>query len=288
MYFATELVILMAGLMTHVGNDTDAGPDRKEYVAIVKDDHSSHKPFILIEERFNNEGEDILYYLKPGDVITFERGGVVSGSAVASEQFVQFVPTLTEPLTNSLLAEAVKKNKDHDETVARVQYPEGELFVFFHETKARFVRGNDVVRVQCVPELTAFVTETTGDVTMKITHRNGDYEDYSLKPDSLVEIVNQEHAGDASEHFSNYRGMLRRRYLVVRRAMPTVEEDGPCHEIPQLPPNLTLGELPNVFLATRLAKANTTKVGSTPTARTGSVFDMRLSEHPACTNTDYP
>lgn len=302
MLFDTALVILMTGLITHVGNDAVGGPDVKSYAAVVKDDHSGHKPFIYVEGRFTRNGVDIIYELKPGDNITFE--GIAPGGAEATPDFLQDTPSLAEPITQSLIHDAVKMGKDHDEVVAKLVYPAGALYIVdYHYQQSEFYRGDNLVRTQCVPSLTAFYGESTTPITMIIEHTGGTRTPYDLSDEAIVALVNQADPpqqptdDEATEHFRNYGRLLKRRYAVIPRRTASVKAGCDCLKLPTLPEGTRVRNLATVFLtqyATTLAKpfasvgpaaAATSHSGVTSHA---SPIDMRISEHPACTNTDWP
>jgi hypothetical protein len=294
MLIKAALVIVMTGLMTHIGDDTVAGPDFKSAAAIVLDKHDTHHhPTLMVRKCFVNETDanDVEYHLQPNDRIKF-RHGVSLGYAETSTAFVQYTPSLAEPLTNSLVDEPIKDTAKHGNVVAWLEYPEGMLDIFwYHTAKAKFFRGSNFVRNQCVPKATYFAATTTDVVFIDIHHDDGSTTTIPLKQDALVEITNQ---GDiplstdnvaGSAHFANYSGLLERRFGIVPKDVARVESGTRCEQSPTLS-----GPITTRRLAARLSTQFPTIAAEL--AMGGDCDDgnvgFEASEHPACTNTDWP
>jgi hypothetical protein len=156
--------------------------------------------------------------------------------------------------------------------------------------EAKFFRGNDFVRHQCVPKTTHFIGPTIGVVYMDIDHGDGSRTRIELKPTALVEITNQgdlpssdDKAGSA--HFANYGGLLERRFGIVPRRVANVKTGDKCQNEPTLAGNIS---------ATKLAKRFETRLPELAYALEHDpqcsefTVDLAAGEHPACTNTDWP
>jgi hypothetical protein len=292
----TILTIWMFGLMTHVGNDKVGGPDKKEAVAIVSDTNGTHhRPVMYVEDSHGGW----LYEFRQGDHVRFEEG-VTAGRAAATAEFTSYTPTLFEPLTNSLLDEPVKEKRTQGRVVAWIHYPQGTLgIVGLKYSEAKFFRGNDFVRSQCVPASSWFDAPTHDRVAMIITHDDdGSSDTYHLDPNAFILVVNESEGSDPSRHFANYGGLLERRFGVIPRAIARVEEGNPCDHPEALPPNMTLGDfiqqLGNRSRFARVKQLNL-RTGTKGTSRVSHsalapdlLLRILVSDDPACTNTDWP
>jgi hypothetical protein len=286
----TVLTIWMAGLMTHVGDDSIAGMDLKSHVVIVTDRaNTQHKPTLVVLVPDFAASFD----LQPGDRITFM--GLPPGRAKADRKFQDYAPSLTEPITNALLDDAPKMNQQHKNITASLEYPNGDLNILVYHTKeANYILNNKVVRHQCVPRLTQFKTTATNPYTLTITHAgNRPPTSLYISTDALVLLVNQPppHDSDhqpskaeARAHFANYEGILKRRNLVTPRRLAVVEaSEDDCGAGLTLPDDFDIFDLPGQLFASTDAFAQLATA-----ARSSSDRVIFLSANPACANTDWP
>ncbi len=294
----TVLVILMLGLMTHVGDEKIGGPDPKNAVAIIADRNNTHHvPVLYAFTDFSTP--PFTYHFLPHDRVTFVKG-VSAGAARTTCDFRDYTPSILEPLTNSLVDEPVTRAERHKSVAAWIDYPEGELGrVGYQPDEANFFRGSDLVRTQCVPAATYFFakTETNDDILMQIEHDDGEKVEVPLTRNAFIFVVNQPTLPlpptdpIASAHFANYGSVLKRRYGVVPRRIASVAAGDPCTLPGTLPRNTTLGDLALQFVTTRLLVTDAIRalqMQNQLAAATPEVFKIRVSEHPACTNTDWP
>lgn len=322
MLFESLVAVLMSGLVTHVGTEQTGGPDVKRCAALAADRHQHHEPRLIIEGAFTESGDAVDRRLLPGDRL--ELLGIDGAGATPIEDFCfnctgsdlcelcelpglpkfrQFVPTLTEPLTQSLLDDDVRDCKPHDNVVAYLMYPAGVLFnSYYHDKESKYVRGGEVVRSQCVPQVTGYIGIGAGAVILR-HHGTNAHPDIPLAPLAVVTLINQADSGDppddvATAHFRNYGGLLKRRYFIVPRRTASITRGNNCTENPKLKDGTTVDELPDIFLAqyvTRFATAGplqsfAAQAAQQPTSKPGPhIFrTITFSEHPACTNTAWP
>jgi hypothetical protein len=288
------LTMWMIGLMTHVGDDAVGGVDVKNAVAVVAGREGHHHASILIVDR-----RDSVPRVQYSDLVSRDRvrfvGQFPSGGAEATPEFQSFVPTLSEPATNSLVDEWVKEQRPH-KGVAWIHYPGGSVdIVNLKAKKGRFFRGNDLVRTQCVPAITSFDTTADGDVTMYVEHADGTKTPFPIQGKAFLLVVNEPYPrpsdADVPLHFTNYGMLLKRRYGMVPRHIASVREGEDCGHSKALQEGTTLRELLadllQIPLPESLAHSQQTL---TPQQRSmiDRLLDTRAGEQPACTNTDWP
>ena len=293
--FETTLTIIMTGLMTHIGDGQTAGKDLKSHMVVVRDrDAIQHKrpAFLIIakadveEASFAPVGGFYIHFFENYDEISFS-GGIKAGAADASQKFQDFTPSLKEPFAKGVIPSDVRSKKPknkHPNVVAKMFYPEGLLTISaFHTLKGTFDPSDEPPFDRCVPRATSFVAPTTDFVTMTIAHEDGTSSTLKLKPSSRIVMYNQTHGNDdaaGAVHYSNYMGVLRRKYFLFPVELTLPKSDGPCLETPTLPANTTVGALFGL--------------DPTPAGRTDASAEFVpfiryfISDHPACTNTDYP
>lgn len=292
----TMLGIWMFGLMTHVGDDAVGGRDTKRAVALITDRNGmQHRPWVLIIDGIPLAPRGRVYYFQPDDEVTFENG-VLSGGAEASSKFQRFTPTLAEPLTNSLIDEPVRERRRHDGVVAWIHYPKGALDILgLKPNEGKFYRGNNFVRSQCVTAGTQFNTRMYDDVDMYIKHHDRTRTHFDLRGSALLIIVNQPDDDDVTDeeaipHFANYGQLFERRFGVVPRRLATVREGDPCEDGDALDPDTTFLKLlgPIVTLPRPQTSLNSQSHAAHLEPDLSVLLGMRVAEHPACTNTDWP
>ena len=287
----TVFTIYMTGLMTHIGDDRVGGPDLKTHVAVLVDrQHRQHRPIICVDGEHLYGGDEATppytAELRQGDRIMFE--GLIAGRALASRAFEDYVPTLEEPITNALLHDKPRKDEIHDDVVASMKFPKGELGIaWYHQYQADFIRDNRIVRSQCVPEATRFTTNSsyTDKVTMRIVHTQGLPTEVDLEPDAVVALWNQPDAEDDQEretHFTNYIGVLKPRFMLGIRHVARVRAGDPCRLGPQRPTPLPMCS------PTSLVDPEERHNGMTSAMHKAINVVIVLSDHPSCTNTDWP
>jgi hypothetical protein len=292
------LAILMTGLMTHMG-EQQSGTEVKTHVVLVKEQNPAHAvvPYAVFRvmdvdtssgpppTEFVRSGNYYLYEFQDRDEVEFS-GGVSPGDAKPTPAFDQYTISLRRPLTNGSINPKPKskaKNDRHHNVFAKLFYPKGGLGIaYYHPVKASFPFGGPAS--DCVPRVTAFVAETTANIAMTVTHENGQTTVLKLKPTALVGIYNQHDGGHAfaKEHFLSYMGILVPSAVL---GLMAPDEGGTCGLTPQLPPNISA-----VGLLAAYASQHGLAAGSSPAvaAHGSRGLDMVLSDHPACTNTDYP
>ncbi|HYC61936.1 MAG TPA: hypothetical protein VEK79_20465 [Thermoanaerobaculia bacterium] len=295
---SATLILWMFGLMTHIGDDTIGGLDVKEGVALVSDQH--HLPFMGIIDRIDTTPRFRLHEFKQGDEVIFE-DGVEAGGASASAAFQSFTPTLGEPITNSLLDEPIKEMRPHDDVVAWIHYPQGDLDIIGLKTyEGKFSRRGDFVRSQCVPASTVFKTTATQNVvTMYVKRGDRSRVPFDLEGLTLIIIINEPslrntlHTPDVSLHFTNYGRLLERRYGIVPRNIASVMDGNPCARPEALSPNTTLGMLlpqvlPQVQQLTQGVDVQSGLRHAVAPASLDVLLRIFVAEHSSCTNTDWP
>lgn len=290
MLFETTVAILMAGLMTHVGNDTIAGEDPKTHVMMARDrTNAAHTPVLWV---LTNKLSEIIY-LKPGDKIRFEN--LVKGTAKAQPDFQSYTPSLAEPISHGFLSDAARKNERDRNFFASMEYPEGKLSIlFYHNNEANFLRRNRVVRHQCVPRFTLFLSEKSNKdhVRMYIEPSHQGY--VELTGGALIFLINQPlHRGPvsnakANEHFANYGSMVKRRNLVTWPRLAAIEEGDPCGRPAEqkLPDDIYIDDIVGGLSLPAVA-LNFQKL-ATDSSGQKALFHILLSANPSCTNTDWP
>jgi hypothetical protein len=301
----TTLTIWMLGLMTHVGDDTVGGHYPKKAVAVVADRFHVHQAGMVIVDHFDHPLSRIqVYEFEAGDDVRFEHG-VSAGYAEATDDFERFTPALREPLTNSLLDEPVREVRRHDAVLAWIHYPEGILEpVGLKYQEARFFRGNDVVRTQCVPASTVFNAPTHDEVRIIITHDNGTREPIlTVDADAFIIVVNEPSLYSAARsvspalHFTNYGALVEPRYGVIPRRIAQIEAGNPCADPKALAEHETAFDVLNRIFATKqFAKARQFQLAVPAAARHVShsglgleiLVRILIADDPACTNTGWP
>jgi hypothetical protein len=288
------LTMWMIGLMTHVGDDSVGGKDIKSAVAVVAGKEGHHHAGIIIFDRIDSVLRVQFAPVVPRDEVTFE-GVMPNGGAHATADFQSFMPTLTEPVTNSMVDEWVKKQEPHD-GIAWIHYPGGTVDIYRLKTnEGLFFRGNDFVRSQCVPAVTSFSTTTDGDVTMYVKHADRTRTRFEIEGKALLVVINEPDSSpspaEAPFHFTNYDVLLERRYGVVPRHVASVRQGDRCEHAKALNENTTLGDLLDEFLPGPFPQSLApSQQDLTPQHRSAIdlLLNIRAGEQPACTNTDWP
>jgi hypothetical protein len=267
------LTIMMAGLMTHMGDDTLPGPDMKNGVILVEAQHHDPTIFIGGDQLIPAQSDPYEFELPDDSEVYFSAKGMLDGQAKASNQFQKYTPTLNEPRTNMLVHDDAKKMKKRNDVAAQVFYPAGELDIrFFQRDKGHFLRNGKTVEVECVPAVTQFTATPipTGNVTMTIVRNGKVLETKTLRADSEVWVTNlppkDPTLPDAvyERHFQEYRKLMIGKAGVLSEIAIVKRSAERCSAGPILP--------------------------SRAAAAPGPFFPVHIliDDHPACTNTDYP
>jgi hypothetical protein len=307
--FETTLTILMAGLMTHLG-DTH---EMKNHVVLVRDVESAEEfaPYALFREdevqgtpssTFKHVGEFWVYLFQPGDEVRFSGAVNHSADARATERFRDHVISLRRPLTYLAVNPKVKSkdpHQDHSNVIAKLFYPAGTLDIAAYQPRQSSfpVQGP---ASGCVPRITKFFSNhaNAGSVTMTVAH--GDPTKKSsikLKSGAVIGIVNQAHGvrraastSPEKDHFRNYMGIL---VPDVNPGMMVPDLGGRCTEAPQIKGVTTPAQMMAAYpwpedSMPRDAAAGTSAMHHANRATLTPWIDFLIDDHPACTNTDYP